>query len=101
MLFPKVESFEIQSTLTTLPKLSRTTIQIQMLVYLLLSQTLWRTGSSGYGPAVPDSPGDKIEMVSRKRKRNKLDEGDKAFVYNKKKESTTPKQPEKQKKRQS
>ena len=57
---------------------------------------------SGYGPAVPDSPGDKIEMVSRKRKRNKLEEGEKAFIYNKRLTTLDkPKVPEKPKKRQS
>ena len=33
---------------------------------------------SGYGPAEADSPG-RIEMISRKRKRNKLEEGERAF----------------------
>lgn len=36
---------------------------------------------NGYGPLEPDD--DHIEMVTRKRKRNKLDEGDRAFNYNK------------------
>ena len=59
-------------------------------------------GQSGYGPAAPDSPGDKIEMVSRKRKRNRLEEGEKAFIYNKSlKTPDKPKAPEKPKKRQS
>ena len=56
---------------------------------------------SGYGPAAPDSPSDKIEMVSRKRKRNKLDEGDRAFAYNKPVSKEKPKAPEKPKKRRS
>lgn len=57
---------------------------------------------SGYGTAAPDSPGDKIEMVSRKRKRNRLEEGEKAFIYNKPlKMPDKPKAPEKPKKRQS
>ena len=57
---------------------------------------------TGYGPAGPDSPGhDKIEMINRKRKRNKLDEGDKAFIYNKHAVKEKSKQAEKPKKRQS
>ncbi len=57
---------------------------------------------AGYGATVPDSPGDKIEMVSRKRKRNKLEEGEKAFIYGRTLTNLDkPKAPEKPKKRQS
>ena len=35
---------------------------------------------TGYAPAVPDNPGDQIAMINHKRKRNKVDESEKAYI---------------------
>lgn len=48
---------------------------------------------SGHGPANVDD--DHIEMVSRKRKRNKLDESEKAFIYRKELPNKTTKKKQK------